>query len=268
MIATNAKKAFTLVELLVVISIIALLLSILMPSLQRAREQAKRILCLSNLKQLALAATNYTLDNDQYYPIAYYYDGPDLYQWDFSTVNGKTEPGILWQGESTIEKVHHCPSYKGPDNAGNITKYTGYNYNTSYIGHGQGENVTASYSGQVVANIVLSIKAIKILSTANCAIFGDGHYSAGANKYMRSPFRWAGCNSISTRQAGTQGFRHLLQTNVVWADGHANSQKTVYTDSESIGRRSVKDALDAFNAGSKNIKIGFLSPDNSAYDLK
>jgi len=57
------KKAFTLVELLVVISIIALLLAILMPSLSKAREQGRRVVCLSNTKQLSLAMMVYTEDN-------------------------------------------------------------------------------------------------------------------------------------------------------------------------------------------------------------
>jgi prepilin-type N-terminal cleavage/methylation domain-containing protein/prepilin-type processing-associated H-X9-DG protein len=53
------RVGFTLVELLVVISIIALLMAILLPALNKAREQGKRIVCLSNLKQLTLAWMNY-----------------------------------------------------------------------------------------------------------------------------------------------------------------------------------------------------------------
>jgi prepilin-type N-terminal cleavage/methylation domain-containing protein/prepilin-type processing-associated H-X9-DG protein len=58
------KKGFTLIELLVVIAIIAVLMAILMPALNRAREQGKRATCLSNLKQLTLAWIMYADDND------------------------------------------------------------------------------------------------------------------------------------------------------------------------------------------------------------
>jgi prepilin-type N-terminal cleavage/methylation domain-containing protein len=61
---TGKKAGFTLVELLVVIAIIALLMAILIPALNRAREQGKRVVCLSNLRQLMLAWILYADDND------------------------------------------------------------------------------------------------------------------------------------------------------------------------------------------------------------
>jgi prepilin-type N-terminal cleavage/methylation domain-containing protein/prepilin-type processing-associated H-X9-DG protein len=61
------KKAFTLVELLVVISIIALLLAILMPALQKAREQGRRVVCLTHLKSLQLSNNVYANSNDGWY---------------------------------------------------------------------------------------------------------------------------------------------------------------------------------------------------------
>ena len=67
-------KAFTLIELLVVISIIALLLSVLMPALGRTRDQARRILCASNLKTIGMADIMYSQESDDWHVPAYYDD--------------------------------------------------------------------------------------------------------------------------------------------------------------------------------------------------
>ena len=60
----DKQKGFTLIELLVVIAIIAILMAIMMPALNRAKEQGKRAVCLNNLRQLALAWTMYADEND------------------------------------------------------------------------------------------------------------------------------------------------------------------------------------------------------------
>ena len=64
----SAKAGFTLIELLVVIAIIAILAAILFPVFQSVRENARRTQCLSNMKQLALAITQYTQDSDERMP--------------------------------------------------------------------------------------------------------------------------------------------------------------------------------------------------------
>jgi prepilin-type N-terminal cleavage/methylation domain-containing protein/prepilin-type processing-associated H-X9-DG protein len=78
------KSGFTLIELLVVIAIIAILMAILMPALNRAREQGKRASCLSNLNQLTLAWIMYADENDDKlvcgdaYEYTYMYNNPSL----------------------------------------------------------------------------------------------------------------------------------------------------------------------------------------------
>ena len=241
---------FTLIELLVVISVMSLLMAVLIPALAKARQQCKRTVCLSNLRQMATAAQVYTQAFDGYYPIAQYMQltpGKNfMYVWDFTIIYepGKrtVTPGLLWQGQ-TIERIQQCPSFKGPANW-QLDSYTGYNYNTSYIGHGQGEN------------IVLPAKAISVKRPSRCALFGDGQWSNGANKFMRAPWPNPGDATFNGRYAGTQGFRHLGTTNVGWCDGHVSAQRERYTETKPSDQDKIAPGT------------GFLSPDNSAYDLE
>jgi len=66
---SSRKRAFTLVELLVVIGIIALLIAILMPTLSRAREQARQVKCASNIRQILYSISMYANDNKGKLPI-------------------------------------------------------------------------------------------------------------------------------------------------------------------------------------------------------
>jgi prepilin-type N-terminal cleavage/methylation domain-containing protein/prepilin-type processing-associated H-X9-DG protein len=256
----RVRSAFTLVELLVVIAIISMLLSILLPSLQRARGLSRRVTCLSNLRQLFIAAQVYAGNNNGSYPFAQEtISGNGSYLvncWDFMDLkSGKGKAGLLWQGES-IAKIHQCPAFKGVANwAGN--PYTGYNYNASYIGGFYGKFTVNSVTHD---NIVRSAKVTDVKKPSECAIFGDGQYSDGANKFMRAPFAGPidlASGFASGSWAGTQGFRHLRQTNVAWCDGSATSLKQRYTVTE--------DPMDARMIAPGT---GFLSPDNSAYDLE
>ncbi len=127
---------FTLVELLVVISIIALLLSILMPSLQKAREQSRRVLCGANEKQIATSFITYSME----------YDGRLVHDRGIRTdklgrqtiTAGNKQATRPWdaaiapqwqtKGTDSAKKVIMCPSDTYPRNApplSNSEWYTG-----------------------------------------------------------------------------------------------------------------------------------------------
>jgi prepilin-type N-terminal cleavage/methylation domain-containing protein len=73
----NHERAFTLIELLVVIAIISLLVSILLPSLTRAKDLARRAVCLGNLRQISFVMNLYATDNDDSAPSARWHNGGD-----------------------------------------------------------------------------------------------------------------------------------------------------------------------------------------------
>ena len=98
----SRRKGFTLVELLVVIGIIALLISILLPALNRAREQAKRIKCASNLRQMGQGMAMY-INEWKYYPGAYELD------------SGTGKPYAIWPTRLRLymsgeKDPFNCPS--------------------------------------------------------------------------------------------------------------------------------------------------------------
>lgn len=95
------RAAFTLIELLVVIAIIAILAAILFPVFARARENARRTTCASNLRQLGLAAHMYAQDYDEQLP------------WDYYPCNSTTTHALLLQQLMPYVKnieIFYCPS--------------------------------------------------------------------------------------------------------------------------------------------------------------
>jgi prepilin-type N-terminal cleavage/methylation domain-containing protein/prepilin-type processing-associated H-X9-DG protein len=75
----SQRRGFTLIELLVVIAIIAILAAILFPVFAQAREKARATACLSNMKQVGLAANMYVQDHDEFFPMSIYIGGTQVF---------------------------------------------------------------------------------------------------------------------------------------------------------------------------------------------
>ncbi|MCY2953608.1 MAG: type II secretion system protein [Planctomycetota bacterium] len=149
---TKRRRGFTLVELLVVIGIIALLISILLPALRRAKEAAMRTVCLANHKTWLQATHLYATDAKQYLPwcnwlnqggfadqIGYLYDpkkGQNKGQFDAEGINpakNSMKTGSLFKYMRNT-KVYHCPF--DPEEAWDVGSASVTHLITSYCMNG------------------------------------------------------------------------------------------------------------------------------------
>src|SRR4051794_34866175 len=114
-----APTAFTLVELLVVIGIIALLISILIPTLGKARQSAQRVACLSNLRQVALSFRMYALANHDFVPLGYRKDPTAIKQFNSMIYSGTSQRFVLFgllypTGAMKTPGIFYCPAENDP----------------------------------------------------------------------------------------------------------------------------------------------------------
>ncbi|HSV16160.1 MAG TPA: DUF1559 domain-containing protein [Tepidisphaeraceae bacterium] len=123
----TSKRAtgFTLVELLVVIGIIAVLIGILLPALSRARENAKRIACAAQLRQLGIATRNYAADNKDALPPINQDSGQVTYDANGGSVNlQRTVSFVCWGNTSTLAAMQGAAD-EGPNFTGKANPIVG-----------------------------------------------------------------------------------------------------------------------------------------------
>ena len=210
--ANNRRDGFTLIELLVVIAIIAILAAILFPAFARARENARRASCMSNLKQIGLGVMQYIQDYDERYP---------QNQWYPASTSGTNGPGQLFNvtigtddhWHTWMDDIHPytkstqiliCPSARYSSGA---QAYPSYGYNGAFARDRGTYNGSSSYYTPIASAEIQRVSEIVMLMDFNYGYaFAAGAYS------MISYAPYASSKLIVAP--------HLDGTSVAYADGH------------------------------------------------
>jgi len=256
----SGRYGFTLIELLVVVAIISLLAAILFPVFARARENARRASCTSNLKQIGLGLMQYIQDYDGKWPNrdfgyeAYFNSDAQHYRW---------MDAIYPYVKS--EQIFDCPSQSFPySRAGSGATMRAYKFETRYSYGSYCANV--AYNNLPVGKTGLfrieegpsnAVQAptvdASLEAPATTVAVMDSEANYGTSPSYNSsdyyyPFMCAQDNpaGITTdingdRNINNMAERHLGTINVLWADGHVKSVKlellaTPGTTNNSVGK--------------------------------
>ncbi|MHC4266099.1 MAG: DUF1559 family PulG-like putative transporter [Planctomycetota bacterium] len=224
---------FTLIEMLIVISIIGLLMSILLPSLRSAREQAKSLSCTSNLKQIGYAVLSYFGEYDGYFPPAYQSDS-STHWWGQKHSEGiDYTKGFAWPYlQSSLEEksIYECPSqpygsYKlqakptgEPDDKRWITST--YGYNGYYLSPPR--TAWPSIDSRPWQKVTTVVHPAEVFIFADTLLDRDttGTRSNVENNALLDPPYLYSPNGWRKNDFPTTCFRHAEKTSVLFADLH------------------------------------------------
>jgi prepilin-type N-terminal cleavage/methylation domain-containing protein/prepilin-type processing-associated H-X9-DG protein len=253
--APRAGAAFTLIELLVVIAIIAILAAILFPVFARARAQARKISCASNLRQLTMGMVMYAQDYDETFP---------QWKWDQNYSSGTVSPNnatTLWVNAiwSYVKSagVYKCPDdirgFTGTDFFGgwfNMSSVQGFNEAVRNAPMSYGANEPLTYDKGALAGLARPAETFIVADCINPLSGWDGWdaYNPDDPKdpknqwriqrvaYARNIRDWSGKQTTGPFDPAWEAdSRHTDGNNIGFADGHVKFYKVSRTTVDLFG---------------------------------